>query len=1034
VGLDFLILGPLEVREGARRIVLGGSRQRSVLALLLLSRGEVLSIDRLIDQLWGEAPPRTAATAVHGYVSQLRKALTNGSPRGRSVIVTREPGYVLAIEPEQLDLARFEGLRASAREASARGEPAVALAELERALGLWRGSTLEDLADESFALEAARRIEELRMGAVEERFDAALALGKGRELVPEIESAIGREPLREHLREQLMLALYRAGRQADALRAYDDARHTLVAELGIEPGSSLRRLHQQMLEQAPELEAVPNGTQTAGPASATGAGTGGRYSHWLGLTAGLAALAVVSIALLLVLLLAGSSGKLAVRGDSVAVIFPAGGRVAASFPIGGTPTAVAVGVGAAWVLNADDETVTRIDLGTRAQQTFGTAGIPVGLATGDGSLWIANGTRISGAGSSLAALPSTVVRLDPNSLAVLATIALSTPRGRTVGESEYNIAVGPDGVWVIDPDGSVSRIDPATDHVVQTFPDLSATALASGAEGTWVLESDGTVAELGTGSDRAVQSVPAPGGALTSIAVGGGAVWATDPSYGTLWRIDPSLGRLTQSIPLAAGANDVTYGAGSVWVSNGLSGTVTQLDPTASRVRTVIPVGNAPGRLVVGGGRVWVAVAGAPGESVAAAAPGRARIASLPPSVCGPVMFGSGGAPQYLVVSDLPLRGAPTLPTRQMWAAIAYVLRQHGYRAGRFRLGYQSCDDSTAQTGDFSGLKCTANARAWTANPLVVGVIGPYNSQCAVDELPVTNTADLAMISPTNTDIELTHLGPVSSGTLPTLYPTGRRNYARVIAPDDRQAAAMADFAAGLRLSRIYVLDDYSLEAGAPMAASFQIAARHLNIQIAGVDSWKPDARNYTALAEVVARSRADGVYVSGLLADGSGAVIRTLRELLGSRVTILANDGSLPIAQLFQRAKSAARGVYVSTPFLPTAELPSKGRAFVAGFAATQHQAPVDPAAVNAAQATEILLDAIARSNGTRQSISRAMLTSCQRNGILGSVCIDPNGDPRTTSIAIVVAQRPAGSRTAESIDGATVVAVISPPAALIR
>jgi hypothetical protein len=379
-----------------------------------------------------------------------------------------------------------------------------------------------------------------------------------------------------------------------------------------------------------------------------------------------------------------------VRGDSVAVIAARDGRVAASFPVGGTPTAVAVGAGAAWVLNADDETITRIDLATHVPQTFGTAGIPVGLATGDGSLWVANGTRISGAGSSLAALPNTVLRLDPSSHAVVATIPLPAPRARTVGGSEYNIAAGPDGVWVIDRDGSVSRIDPASDRVVQTFADLSASPVASGAEGTWVLEADGTVAELRAGSDQIVQSIPAPGGGLTSIAVGGGAVWATDPGYGTLWRIDPNLGRVEQTIPTAAGTNDVAYGAGSIWVSNGLSGTVTQLDPTASRVRRVVPVGNAPGRLAIGGGRVWVIVAGAPGGSLAATAPGQAQIAALAPSVCGPVMFGAGNAPQHILVSDLPLRGSPTLPTRQMSAAIAYVLREHGYRAGRFRLGYQS--------------------------------------------------------------------------------------------------------------------------------------------------------------------------------------------------------------------------------------------------------------------------------------------------------------------------------------------------------
>jgi branched-chain amino acid transport system substrate-binding protein len=317
----------------------------------------------------------------------------------------------------------------------------------------------------------------------------------------------------------------------------------------------------------------------------------------------------------------------------------------------------------------------------------------------------------------------------------------------------------------------------------------------------------------------------------------------------------------------------------------------------------------------------------------------------------------------------------------------------------------------------------------------VIGVVGPYNSGCAADELPVTNVAGLAMISPTNTDIGLTHVGPVAPpGNLSILYPAGERTYARVIAPDDRQAAAMAEFATRLRLSRIYVLDDYSLGAGAPMAASPEVAAQHLNIHIAGVNSWKPNARSFDALADEVAHSGADGVYVSGTIADGSAAVIRALRQRLGSRVAILANDGSLPISEMFQRAGRGARGVYVSTPLLPNAELSTRGRQFVAGFAATQHQALVDPAAVSAAQATETLLDAIARSTGARQSVTRALLTSCERNGLVGNFCINQDGDLNTASITIVQAQRPGGSTTAASIDGAAVIAVINPAASLTQ
>ena len=211
------------------------------------------------------------------------------------------------------------------------------------------------------------------------------------------------------------------------------------------------------------------------------------------------------------------------------------------------------------------------------------------------------------------------------------------------------------------------------------------------------------------------QRVRVPASSLSSIAVGAGAVWLTDPDEGTLWRVDPR-GPLERTIPLAVGAADVAYGAGALWVSNGLTGTVSRIDPRTNRVTAVLAVGNTPGRLAVGGQTVWTAVAGAPGSSLPVASQGGTNGAALPASICGRVFSSGDQPPQRLIVSDLPLRGAG-LPTRQMSAAVAYVLRQHGFRAGRFSVGYQSCDDSTAQTGIFDDRKCTANAKAWVTEP-----------------------------------------------------------------------------------------------------------------------------------------------------------------------------------------------------------------------------------------------------------------------------------------------------------------------------
>ena len=241
------MLGPLEVLADGRPLPLGGPRQRALLALLLLRANRVVSSDTLLDELWPGEPPLAGRAALRVRVSQLRKAL------GAEVVVTRPPGYVLVADPEQIDLHRFEGLLAEARSE----QPERAAELLRDALGLWRGDPLAELAYESFAQAEIARLEELRLAALELRVDADLVLGRHGELVPELDAAVAANPLRERLRAQLMLALYRSGRQADALQAYQDARGALVDGLGIEPGRALHELEAAILRQDPELEPAP---------------------------------------------------------------------------------------------------------------------------------------------------------------------------------------------------------------------------------------------------------------------------------------------------------------------------------------------------------------------------------------------------------------------------------------------------------------------------------------------------------------------------------------------------------------------------------------------------------------------------------------------------------------------------------------------------------------------------------------------------------------------------------------------------------
>jgi DNA-binding SARP family transcriptional activator len=248
--MDYRILGPLEAFDGERELSLGGTRQRAVLALLLLHANGALTRDVIIDRLWGESPPPTAAKVLQNCVSALRKEL----PGGGEALRTVGGAYALEVAPGELDRDRFEQALAKGRAALAAGDEEHAAEQFRSALELWRGAALCDFAYESFAQDEIVRLEELRVAAVEDRIEAELGCGRAEELVPELEALVARHPVRERLRRQLMLALYRAGRQAEALAAYRDARETLLGELGIEPTRTLQELEKAILAQDPALD------------------------------------------------------------------------------------------------------------------------------------------------------------------------------------------------------------------------------------------------------------------------------------------------------------------------------------------------------------------------------------------------------------------------------------------------------------------------------------------------------------------------------------------------------------------------------------------------------------------------------------------------------------------------------------------------------------------------------------------------------------------------------------------------------------
>jgi DNA-binding SARP family transcriptional activator len=306
--MDYRILGPLEALDGERRLPLGGARQRSVLALLLLHGNEALTRDVIIDRLWGDEPPATAAKVLQNCISALRKEL----PGGTDTLRTVGGAYALTLGPDELDRDRFERLLAGGRAALSEEQHAEAADQLREALGLWRGAPLSDFSYEPFAQEEITRLEELHLAAVEDRIDADLALGHHDEVTPELDALVSRHPLRERLRRQLMLALYRGGRQAEALEAYRAARRAMLAELGLEPGRALQDLERAILAQDPALEGP-----TPRPASAGRQHAGVRPGR-------LAASPLVDRADELALLEAGLDDAIAGRGRLFVVVGEAG--------------------------------------------------------------------------------------------------------------------------------------------------------------------------------------------------------------------------------------------------------------------------------------------------------------------------------------------------------------------------------------------------------------------------------------------------------------------------------------------------------------------------------------------------------------------------------------------------------------------------------------------------------------------------------------------------------------------------------------
>jgi YVTN family beta-propeller protein len=589
--LAFRILGPFEVVDQERPVRLGGPKQRALLAIVLLRRGEAVPSDRLIDQLWGERPPATAAKTLQGYVSHLRKAL------GNEVLLTRGGGYLLVASPGQVDAECFEAMVTDARHALADGDAAGARELLDSALGLWRGEPLADLAYEPFAQGEVARLKEARLAALEDRIDSDLALGDHRTLVGELEGLVRLHPYRERLRGQLMLALYRNGRQADALDTYRRGRQALSHDLGLEPGPELRALEQRILIHDTALETP---TATAPGRRSTERARGGRGRALI--AAGGALLVAAAVAAGIVELTHGGGIGLRAVANSLAAIDTHSDRVTGAVPVGARPGAVAFGSGSLWVANLDDQTVSRIDpLTLRTLRTIPVVGPPTGIAASAGGVWVVESNLnpdVSPGTSSVL-----VGRVEPE----FNTLGPPVQIGNVVPSGPGAIAAQGNSVWVAPSTGLLTHLNATTGEVgPQLNPNASPAGIALGDGAIWLTdtEANNVVRVDSTGLPTPI----AVGNAPTGITVGAGGVWVVDSLDDKVVRIDPGTRSVTAMIAVGRSPAGVAFGAGSVWVANSGDGTVTRINPSTDKAIATIAVGGSPQAVTIAGGKAWVAV------------------------------------------------------------------------------------------------------------------------------------------------------------------------------------------------------------------------------------------------------------------------------------------------------------------------------------------------------------------------------------------------------------------------------------------
>ena len=382
---------------------------------------------------------------------------------------------------------------------------------------------------------------------------------------------------------------------------------------------------------------------------------------------------------------------------------------------------------------------------------------------------------------------------------------------------------------------------------------------------------------------------------------------------------------------------------------------------------------------------------------------GGGNVSALPASSCGPLQYKGSGNADYLIASDLPKQGGSRTQTVQMAKAIAYVLDQQDWKAGKYKIAYQDCDDSTAQLGKWDPDKCSANAHAYASNSKLLGVVGTFNSGCAAIEIPVLNQAPgggLLLLSPANTYGCLTE--PCAGDEPEKYYPSGKRTYARVAPSDPNQGAVDAAFLKTKGVKRVSVLNDKEAY-GLGVAKNFAGAAKAAGMTVTGFTAYDPKQANFKALFTTIKKQNPDAVFIGGLIDENSGQLINDKVAVLGanapkagSGVMLMLPDGFTTDA-IFDRSQGGtpnAKGSFFSVAGVGIDKYTGAAKTFIDGFKSQLGGKPVDPYAILGAQAAQVLVNAIGKSDGSRADVIDKVYATKVNNGLIGSFSFNKNGD----------------------------------------